>query len=160
MHQQVFQLLKTAKVDLQLAETPTGVLADLTPREAVVGAGQAALLTDRCHHVVDEPEQPAGLRRQIVHGPAQHFVGQAVGDLDVLQRHFDKFHLFAVVLGGLDRPLVLMQERHRPDQRQVLDVVAAGARLVVQEGQRFGEGIGHRAAAARGAGHCGARPRF
>ena len=43
---------------------------------------------------------------------------------------------------GLDRPLVLVQQRDRADQRQVLQVIAPGAGLRVEEGQLAGEGVG------------------
>ena len=46
----------------------------------------------------------------------------------------------SMVLHG---PLVLVQEGDGPDQRQVLGVVPSGAGLVVEEGQCFGEGVGH-----------------
>ena len=40
-----------------------------------------------------------------------------------------------VALDGLHRPLVLVQQRDRADQRQVLHVIAPRARLAVEEGQ-------------------------
>ena len=42
----------------------------------------------------------------------------------------------------LDLPLVLVEERDRADQGQVLQVIAPRARLVVDERQPLGVGVG------------------
>ena len=58
--------------------------------------------------------------------------------LDALLDHVrpaDEFDAF-------DLALVLMQQRNRSDQRQVLHVITPGPGLIVDKGQLFGKGVG------------------
>jgi hypothetical protein len=51
----------------------------------------------------------------------QHLVGQPVGDGDVLERHLDVLHALAMVDDPLERALVLVQQRQRADEGEVLE---------------------------------------
>ena len=70
---------------------------------------------------------------------------------------FDVFDALAVVLDGFARPLMLVQQRDRADQRQILHVVAPRARLAVEERQLPRVRIDHEDAASRAAARCDAR---
>ena len=107
--QQVFQLLQALQVNLELRVSPVGELADVPAAETVVGPVDALLPAGGRYHFVNEAQQPACLRRQFVHGSAQHFAGQPVRHGDVVQRDFDVFDGLLLMHGRLDGPLVLMQ---------------------------------------------------
>ena len=53
---------------------------------------------------------------------------ETVGGGDVVESHLDVGHGLAVVLRASHRALVLVQERDRADEREVLHVIAARAR--------------------------------
>ena len=96
---------------------------------------------------MQDGEQPARLRRQLVQAGAKHLVRQRIGARDVGRRHFDVFERGVSRPGaaghGPERPLMLVQKRDDIDQGQVLLVVAARAGAVVEEGQFPGVGIHH-----------------
>ena len=48
---------------------------------------------------------------------------EVVRDLDIPERHFDIFDVLAVLCGTFDLALVLVQQRQRVDQGEVLLVV-------------------------------------
>ena len=73
---------------------------------------------------------------------AEHPVRELVGDRDVAGRRLDVLERSAAVRSALYLALVLMEQRHGLDQRQVLSVIAARARLVVEERELWREGIG------------------
>ena len=70
-------------------------------------------------------------------------MGDAVGHRDVVGNHFDIRQRLAVMLDGVDRPLMLVQQRHRTNQRQVFHMVAAESGAVMQKGQPLGERVHH-----------------
>ena len=67
---------------------------------------------------------------------------QAVGDRDVGRHDLDVLDQLAVVVELAHRPLVLVQKRDRPDEGQVLHVVAPCPRTVVEEGELLGVRVG------------------
>jgi len=73
----------------------------------------------RAHHFVDEQQEPARLRWQLVERAAQHFMRDAIGRRDILLRDFDVRELLAAVHHRPSWPLVLVQERDGADQREI-----------------------------------------
>ena len=69
---------------------------------------------------------------------------EPVGDGYIVHRDLDVFDRAAIVLDRLRWPLILMQQRHAADERQILHVVAPGPRLRVVEGQLPRVGIDDR----------------
>lgn len=69
----------------------------------------------------DEDEQAACLRRQLMERAAEHFVRELIGQRDVLECRFNVAELAIAVPDGFDVPLMLMQQRDRVYERQVLD---------------------------------------
>ena len=87
----------------------------LTPGEAIITAVQPLSAdTPGVTITVDQVQKPAGLGREFIKASAQHFMSKAVGDGDVIGRDLDVLDLLAVMLDGLHRPLVLVQEGDRP----------------------------------------------
>ena len=60
------------------------------------------------------------------------------------ERHLDVLDALAVLGGAFDLALVLVQERERVDQREILLVIAPQARALIRERQRIGVGVSHR----------------
>ena len=142
MDKQVLHVLQASEMHLQLRVAPLGLLTHVTATEAIIDAIQALLLAGVRHHDVDQVQKPAGLGRQFIQGPAQHFMGKLVGDGDVVRSDFDVLDLLALMFHGLHLTLVLVQESHSTDQRQVLGMVTSSAGFIIQEGEMLGIGIG------------------
>ena len=68
-------------------------------------------------------------------------MSQPVGDGDVVDRHLDVLDALTLMHHRLERPLVLVQECQRADQRQVLEMIPPRSRAVVPKGQRPGVGV-------------------
>ncbi len=126
------------QVDLELRVAPARVLTHVTTREPDVASIKTLLLGALRDHCVDLVQQAPRLRRQLVERAAEHLVREPVRDPDVVERHLDVLEALAVVLGSLERALILVQQRDRADQRQVLQVIAAQPRLLVAERQLLG----------------------
>jgi hypothetical protein len=62
-------------------------------------------------------------------------MSQPIGQRDVAGQDLDVFDDLSEMGQAIDRPLVLVQQRDRTDERQILHVVAPGPRLVIEEGQ-------------------------
>jgi hypothetical protein len=80
---------------------------------------------------------------QFVECPAQHFIHQLVGLLDVVGRDLDVMQHRAVSAQGFDLALVLMQQGDAVYQVEVFFMVATGAGLVVLKPQLLGVRIDH-----------------
>ena len=117
---------------------PAELLAEFPLREADQLPGFFLPATAAADMLVDHLQQLPCLRQQGVEALAHQVAHQPVGQRHVLGRRFqvDDFRLAqGVRLAG---PLVLMKQRSRGDQRQVLGMVAAHAGLVVAEPQSPG----------------------
>ena len=66
---------------------------------------------------------------------------QPVRRRDVVERGLDVFDGAAVLLDRADRSLVLVQQRDRADEGEILHVIAPRARPVVEERQPLGERV-------------------
>lgn len=84
----------------------------------------------------------AGLEGLVERAP-QHVVREPVRDGDVAGRDLDELDRLPLVRHRAHGPLILVHQRDRADQRQILQVVAPGAGAVVEEGQFPGVGIHH-----------------
>ena len=135
VHEQVLELLQAPQMHLQLRVPPAGLLAHLASREAHVARADALRPRHLRHHHLHEMEQPSRHRRKLVEAPTEHLVGQSVRDRDVLPRRLHVFHPPPRVLHTLHLTLVLMQKRHRSDQRQVLHVIPPRPRSRIHEAQ-------------------------
>ena len=154
VHQQVFQLGQASQVHLTACR-PTGALAHLAAAEAEVCARhllRAALALD---HLADEAEEAPRLRRQLIERAAQHLVREPLAS--AMSSSVTSMYSIdcAAVRRRLHLALVLVQQRDRLDQRQVLLVIAPRARAVIEEGQPLGVRIHDRQAAAAAAARCG-----
>ena len=96
---------------------------------------------DQAH---DGGQHAPRLRRQLVQAAPEHFMRYRVGCLDVGQRRLDVLDAAAGDSGGLHLALVLVQQRDRVDQAQVLLVIAPRPRAVIEEGQPVGIRVHHR----------------
>jgi len=119
-------------------------LAHLPAAKAKITPIHPQLLRPLRHQLLDQAQEPPRLRRQLVQAPAQHVVREAVRCRNVFARHLDVPNRFTQMLRGLHWSLVLMQQRDRADQRQVLHVIAPRPRLVIQKRQLPRERICHK----------------
>ena len=62
---------------------------------------------------------------------------EAVGECDVIERDLNVANESIAVTCGAQHSLVLVQQRDRIDERQVLLVIAPRARAVIEEGERW-----------------------
>jgi hypothetical protein len=141
MRQHVLEVDESAQVGAGLEVRPAGRGAHLPAGEPhvatdhLLGGGGAG---DEC---VEQVEQPAGLRCQLIQRPAEHLMSEGVRQRDVGRGDFDVGDLPAGVGKGAARPLMLVQQRDRRDQRQVLRMVPPGPGPLVGEAQLRGVGV-------------------
>jgi hypothetical protein len=140
---------EAGEVDFQLGvppPRPTAVegLTQLTagePDQRHIHRQVGRLLTDMG---VDSQQQPAGLWGQLVERLPEHRMREAVGDLDIPDRRLHIRHLVPVDGRGLAGPLVLVQQRDRGDEVQVLAVVPPRPGPPIRERQPVRERIDDR----------------
>jgi hypothetical protein len=96
------------------------------------------------HQFLDDAEHSTGLRRQLIERAAEHVVRERVCARDVGERYLDVLDRLAPPLEPFDLALVLVQERNRVDQRQVLRVISPCTSAVVEERELLGIGIDDR----------------
>lgn len=142
------QAHEAREVHLQLRVAQAELLAQLASGEPDPLARHALLGGDRRDEPLERVEQPPRARGQLIERAAENLVRQSVREHDVLPGGLDVAHLLPVDVRGLPRPLMLMlmQQRDRPDQRQVLHVIAPRSRASVRERQprRIGVDDRHR----------------
>ena len=143
MHHEIFEFFKPPQMGLELRVAPLGEGANVAAAKTKVTPFHLLPLAFTAHHLLDEQQQPSRLRWQFVERTAQHFFGELVGDADVVERDLDVLHRLAAREARLVWPLVLVQERDGPDERQIFHVVAPRARPAVQERQLAGVRIGN-----------------
>jgi len=84
------------------------------------------------------------LRRELVERAAEHFMCELVRQRDVGWNDFDVLNALAAREHAcFVRPLVLMKKHDRANEREVLHVIAPGARLRIEERQLLGVWIGN-----------------
>ena len=120
---------------------PAALVKQLTAAKAEAALLDLLLLTLGRHPAVHHLEQPARLRRQLVQRPAEGLRGQAVRHGDVIERRLDVVDSPATDHAGLHLALVLVDQRHRVDERQVFFMVSSGPGGVVEEGEPVGERV-------------------
>ena len=135
MHEEVFELGQAREMHLQLRVAPAGRLAHLAAAEAVVGASHVVLGAVRIDHRDDEAQEAPRLRRQLIERAPQDLMRKRIGERDVLERHLDVADCPARMLHGAQHSLMLVQERDRIDEGEVLLVIAPHARAVIEEGE-------------------------
>jgi hypothetical protein len=115
------------------------------PQGSAAKAGRGALHLLHAAFLLDHRhgprEHPARLRRQFIEAPPQHLVRKRVRAADVLQRRLDVLDDLSILLCCPQDPLVLVQQRDRIDQGQILLVIAPRAGLVREERQAIGVGV-------------------
>ena len=119
-------------------------LSNLSTGEAHVGRVDAASSRRLPHHPFEQGEGAPGRRREIVRSKGHDGGGESVGDPEVGLRDLDVLDGDAASLGGLHGPLVLVQERDRLDEPEILPVVPSSAHPVVGERERINEGVHYR----------------
>jgi hypothetical protein len=114
---------------------------DRSTRQPHVATCEAVL---RCL-LIDERRQHrehlARLRRQLIERAAKDLSAQLVGEADVVERGLDVLERLAGVLDAAHGALVLVKQSDGLDDREVLRVVSAHARLVVGERKLVGPRI-------------------
>ena len=131
-------------MELELGIAPGHPLAQLAPGKAQITRIDAFGPRARGDVIAHQVEQRPRLRWQLVKRGAQHRMGQGIGRDDVVKAGLDVFERGQA--GPLQRPgraLMLVQQGDRPDQPQILAMVAPGPGFVVKEGQVFGERVDH-----------------
>ena len=106
------------------------MLAHRAPRETVIAALDLLFRAGPRHHLLNQKQQLARLRLQLVERVHQNIAYQLAGQLDIGRRGLDVFERFAAARVPPDFPLVLVQQRNRLDQGQELHVIAPGTRAV------------------------------
>src|SRR5690606_6353746 len=120
MDEHVLELGEPREMHLELCVAHADLLAYLATAEAVVRPRDREPVARGAHQRVELHEQRARLRRQLVEAPAEHLVADAVRELDVVARDLEVLEALSAMLDHAHRPLMLMQERNRADEREIL----------------------------------------
>jgi hypothetical protein len=72
VHQQVLQLFESVQMALELRVAPAAESPHLAPAEAIVAPRHRQLRAGGRHHLVEQQQELARLRRQLVKRSAQH----------------------------------------------------------------------------------------
>jgi hypothetical protein len=110
-------------------------IAQLTPCKAHGTALDRTFLHPLRHEPLHLAQQPPCLRRQFVQRTPKHLVRQTIRQDDVRRHHLDVLDRLAGMRGRVDRALMLMQQRNRIDQRQILRVIAPQAHAITRKRQ-------------------------
>src|SRR5262249_5606405 len=135
VHEDVLELDQPRHVDPDLEVRPPGELSDLPAREEKVAAVDATSVAQLRHHLVEDAQEDARLRLEIVEERPEDLAHEGARELDVVERDLEVLLRLAVDVHRQDRPLKLVHERDRLDERQVLLVIAPGPRLIGDESE-------------------------
>jgi hypothetical protein len=144
VHHHVLQLDQPVQMTLHLGGAEPGDRPGLAGPEAEGLACDPPRPARRGDPLVEPGEEAPGLGRELVQRAGEDVRGQAIrggdvgcGDLDVGERGGPAGH-------GLPLPLVLVEERDRVDQGEVLLVIPPGPGPAIQEAELGSEGVHHR----------------
>ncbi|OQC68361.1 MAG: hypothetical protein BWX48_00069 [Verrucomicrobia bacterium ADurb.Bin006] len=118
---QVFEFHEPLQVNAHLRQAPAAEVAQLPAAKSGDGS---LLLPLGLHQVSDEAEQAARLRRQLIERTAEHFRREFVRQRDVIERDFHELDDAAVDEVLAVRPLVLVEQGNRINEREIFLVVA------------------------------------